>query len=126
MKRSAQIKSPGEHGATRELPYLRFYHSKDLRTKTLAVLDAIDKADDATEHSDGLADVVLELTETGLTYYFLKPVQAAKGGFLSTQTTKVGIGGILRVMGPVVRRVLGGMNHDQLLEVSRHIRALMR
>lgn len=44
---------------------------------------------------------------------------------MAEQTTKVGIGGILRVMGPVARRAIGGMNRDQLLTVSRHIRDLM-
>lgn len=112
--------------ATPSLPSLRFRHSKDLRTRTLRVLDALEGAPDATAHSDALADIVLELTEVGLSYYFLKPVQDAKAGMLATQTTKMGLGGILRVMSPVARRVLGGMDHDQLLAVSAHLRALMR
>lgn len=112
--------------ATPSLPSLRFHHSKDLRTRTLRVLDALEGAPDATAHCDALADIVLELTEVGLSYYFLKPVQDAKAGMLATQTTKMGLGGILRVMSPVARRVLGGMDHDQLLAVSAHLRALMR
>jgi hypothetical protein len=125
MKRSVRPKSPGSRDTTRGLPYLRFYHSKELRTKTLAVLDALDSADDPTEHVAALADIVLELTETGLSYYFFKPIQAAKAGFVAMQTTKVGLGAILRVMGPVARRVLRGMDQEQLVEVSGHIRELM-
>ena len=125
MKRSGRSKTSGSRETTRGLPYLRFYHSKELRTRTLAVLDALDAADDPTEHADALADIVLELTETGLAYYFLRPVQAAKVGVLAMQTTKVGLAGILRVMGPVARRVLGGMAQEQLLEVTGHIRELM-
>lgn len=122
MTRSVSAKEAKAPG----LPYLRFYHSKELRTRTLTVLDALESAEDATEHSETLAEVVLELTETGLTYYFLQPVQTAKVGFVAAQTTKVGIGGILRVMGPVVRRVIGGMDHNQLLIISGHIRGLMK
>jgi hypothetical protein len=109
-----------------ELPYLRFYHSEALRTKTLSVLDALETAADATRHRAALADLVLELTEIGLAYYFVKPVQDANAGFMTEQTTKLGISGILRVMGPVARRVIGGMGAPQLLTVSSHIRHLMR
>lgn len=112
--------------ATNPLPSLRFHHSKDLRTRTLRVLDALEKAPDAAVHSGALADIVLELTEVGLNYYFLKPVEGAKAGLLATQTTKVGLGGILRVMSPVARRVLGGMDDTQLRTVSTHLRELMR
>lgn len=108
------------------LPYLRFYHSKALRTRTLAVLDKLETAEDATSQREALAEIVLELTETGLAYYFVKPVQDAKVGYMAEQTTKLGIAGILRLMGPVTRRVIGGMDVDQLLSVSSHIRHLMK
>jgi hypothetical protein len=110
---------------TAELPFLRFYHSKALRARTLSLLDALETAEDATRHRDALAELVLELTEVGLAYYFVKPVEAANLGMLAQQTTKLGIAGILRVMGPVARRVIGGMDAPQLLTVSSHIRHLM-
>jgi hypothetical protein len=116
--------SGGQRGAV-ALPYLRFYHSKTLRAKTLSVLDALEAAEDATSQREALAEVVLELTETGLNYYFVKPVLAAKVGFMAGQSTKLGISAILRVMGPVVRRVIGGMDEHQLLSVSKHVRHLM-
>jgi hypothetical protein len=118
--------SPESDGETAGLPFLRFYHSKALRIKTLAVLDDIETSDDPTDHRDALADVVLELTEEGLGYYFVKPVKAAKVGFAAEKTTTFGIAGILRVMGPVARRVLGGMDANQLLVVSKHIRHMMK
>jgi hypothetical protein len=90
------------------------------------VLDALEMAEDATIHSYALAEVVLELTQTGLAYYFVKPVQDAKVGVMAEQSTKLGIAGIRRVMGPVTRRVIGGMNATQLLSVSKHIRHLMK
>jgi hypothetical protein len=89
------------------------------------VLDALEAAEDATSHRDELAEIVLELTEAGLAYYFVKPVEAAKLGVMAQQTTKLGLVGILRVMGPVARGVIGGMDGPQLLTVSKHIRHLM-
>lgn len=126
MKPKVRHDGAEEQGRAVGLPYLRFYHSKALRTKTLAVLDALESAEDATAQSDALAEVVLELTEAGLAYYFVKPVQTAKVGFMAEQTTKLGIAGILRVMGPVARRVIGGMDAYQLVSVGKHIRHLMK
>ena len=125
MKRTVRGDGSDEPREAGRLPYLRFYHSASLRTKTLKVLDALEAADDATIHSKALAEVVLELTETGLAYYFVKPVQDAQVGLMAEQSTKLGIAGIRRVMGPVTRRVIGGMNTAQLLSVSKHIRHLM-
>lgn len=124
MKRKTAQQTPvgSEPNATRSLC---FYYSEALHTKTLSILEALEKAEDATAHRDALAALVLELTETGLTYYFVKPVEAAKVGFMAEQTTKVGISGILRLMGPVTRRVIGGMNASQLLTVGAHLRHLM-
>ena len=90
------------------------------------MLDALETAEDATSQREALAEVVLELTETGLAYYFVKPVQAAKVGYMAEQSTKLGIAGILRLMGPVTRRIIGGMNAQQLRSVSDHIRHLMQ
>jgi hypothetical protein len=126
MQRNVGEAAREEEAGTAELPYLRFYHSQTLRTKTLSVLDALEAADDATTQRGPLAELVLELTETGLAYYFVKPVQDAKVGFMAEQSTKLGIAGILRVMGPVARRVIGGMGPQQLLSVGNHIRHLMR
>jgi len=126
MKRKVGGADDAEQRGAAGSPYLRFYHSRTLRTRTLAVLDALETAEDATSQREALAEVVLELTETGLAYYFVKPVQAAKVGYMAEQSTKLGIAGILRLMGPVTRRVIGGMNAQQLRSVSDHIRHLMQ
>lgn len=47
-------------------PFLRFYHSQSLRTKTLAVLAALEKAKDGTQHRRALADIVAELADAGM------------------------------------------------------------
>lgn len=125
MKRTVGGEEGEKPSSTVGLPSLRFYHSKSLRTRTLAVLDALETAEDATSQREALAELVLELTETGLTYYFVKPVLAAKVGFMAEQTTKLGIAGILRLMGPVTRRVIGGMDANQLRSVGKHVRHLM-
>jgi hypothetical protein len=67
LKRSAKASAPSRK------PFLRFYHSESLRAKTLAVLATLEKAKDPREHRDALADIVVELTDAGMEYYFLPP-----------------------------------------------------
>ena len=106
-------------------PFLRFYHSQSLRTKTLAVLTTLEQAQDATRHRNALTDIVLELTDSGLEYYFLRPLKLANAGFVIEQSAQMGMGAVKRVMAPVIRNVIGYMDQRQLLIVCHHIRQLM-
>jgi hypothetical protein len=72
-----------------------------------------------------LAGAVVDLTRAGLDYYFLKPLQEAKVGFVSRQTAKLGMAGALRVMSPVIRSILAGANTTQLRVIAGHLRHLM-
>jgi hypothetical protein len=75
-------------------PFLRFYHSAQLRKKTLSVLDRIERAQDATAHRDDLAGVVVELTNDGLDFYFMGPLRLARAGFVLEQSANVGMKGV--------------------------------
>lgn len=108
-----------------DAPFLRFYHAADLRAKTLAMLATVEQAPDPTRHRNALADVVMELTDSGLEYYFLRALDLAKVGFVVKQSASVGMTAVKRVMGPVVHNVIGHMDKEQLLIVCRHIRQLM-
>ena len=105
-------------------PSLRFFHSPALRKRTEAVLARIEHDDDATQHARALSGVVVELTEVGLDYYFLRPLEQAKFGFVARQTANFGMSGALRMMSPVIGRILGSADTPQLRGVARHIRHL--
>ena len=107
-------------------PFLRFYHSKSLRTKTLAVLSTLEKAKDSTQHRDALADIVVELTDCGMEYYFLRPLRLAKAGFFVEQSANVGMAATTRVLASVIRSIIGRMDNPQLLTVCSYIRQLMQ
>jgi hypothetical protein len=111
--------------ATSAKPSLRFFHTPALRTRTTKILAAIDKDEDATQHAGALSGLVVELTEAGFDYYFLRPLKQANIGFLSRQTANLGMAGALRMMSPVIRSILGGANTTQLRAVGKHIRHLM-
>ena len=107
-------------------PFLRFYHSESLRAKTLNVLDALEEAQDSTRHRAALADVVVELTRSGLDYYFLRPLKLAKVGFFVQQSANLGMAGATQVLGSVIRTIMNGMDNSQLRAVCNHIRQLMK
>ena len=106
--------------------FLRFQHSEALRKKTLAVIGAVEQAGNPTAHADALADLVVELTNSGLDYYFMKQLKLAKPGFLVEQSASLGMVGTQQVMGRVIRGVIGRMEGPQLLSVCGSIRQLMR
>lgn len=118
-------KLPPAAPATRSKPFLRFYHSEVLRKKTLSLLSSIEQAQDAAAHRDALADLVVELTNAGLEYYFIKQLKLARPGFLVEQAANIGMAGAQQVMGSVIRQVIGRMDSPQLLSVCGSIRQLM-
>jgi len=85
----------------------------------------MEKARDATEHRDALADVVIELTNSGMDFYFMKPLKLAKAGFIVEQSASLGMSGVQQVMASVIRQIIGRMESPQLLSVCGSIRKLM-
>jgi hypothetical protein len=106
-------------------PSLRFYHSKSLRAKTLAVLATLEKAKDSKQHRDALADVIVELTDSGMEYYFLRPLKLAKAGFFTEQSANLGMAVATRALASVIRNIVGRMDNPQLLFVCGYVRQLM-
>ena len=81
-------KLPSKAAASK--PFLRFYHSEDLRRRTLAVLEAIEQAPQPARYRDDLADIAVELAHAGMDYYFINPLQRANVGFLVQTSASVG------------------------------------
>jgi len=123
VKRSAP--SVPRHAATSK-PFLRFYHSDDLRTRTLAVLAAIEQSPQPTRHRDALADIAVELAHAGMDYYFVKALERTNVGFLIQTSASVGVAGGLQVIGTVIRNIIGRMDRHQLLSICGSIREFMR
>jgi hypothetical protein len=105
---------------------LRFLYSEELHNKIISILDDLEQAEDPTQCRDALGDLVVELNETGMDYYFLKPLQLAKVGFLVKQSANLGMAGATRIMAPVIRNIISRMDKNQMLIISGYIRQLMR
>ena len=128
VKRAAPFtaeRAPKKAAEPAAKPFLRFHHSHELRVKTLDVLVRIENADQPTAYRGELINLVLELTDSGMDQYFLQSLKAAKASFVVQQSAALGMAGVQKVMGTVIRNILGRMDDRQLLVVCGSIRQFM-
>lgn len=79
---------------------------------------------DHPRHGAALADLVSELVEVGMDYYFLKAFKQAKVGFVAEQSARLGMSGAVRLISSLSRKFIVRMDEAQLLVVASHIRSL--
>ena len=121
-RKSTKAKTPPKQKRTP--PSLRFYLSTKLQKRLLASLAKMERSDDATEHHIELAEMIVELTNEGLNYYFLRSLKLAHAGFIVQQSANIGILAVQRLAAPVIRNIVGRLGHEQLLSVASTIREL--
>lgn len=127
-KRAAPVapkRAPRKSAEPSSKPFLRFHHSQELRVKTLEVLEAVEGAEEATVYSGQLTELVLELTDNGMDQYFLQSLKATKANFVVQQSAALGLSGVQKVMGTVIRNIIGRMDDRQILSVCGSIRKFM-
>lgn len=123
---AAAVKAKKSTAVTDSKPYLRFYPTKDLHSRLITLLDQIEGSSDATLHRVKLSESVREVTTAGLDYYFVRTLKEAKVGFLTQQSANLGLMGVQQVMAPVIRNIIGRLEHAQLQAVAQSIRQLMK
>jgi hypothetical protein len=68
-----------------------------------------------------LTDLILDLTDTGLSYFFLYSLESIGVGALRRKGAEIALGTAGRVLPPVVRSTVGSMTEDQLLKLADFI-----
>ena len=120
---SSPAKRPARAAATAQ-PSLRFHYPESLRAKTHAVLEALEAAPEYPGHAEAMAQVVSELVEAGMDYYFMRALRQADVGFVAEQTARVGMSGAVTLINSMSCKYIERMGSAQLLVVARHIREL--
>ncbi len=118
-------RSRSEEVADPPLPSLRFYYSEGLHKRTLSLLDTLEGASNPTKHGDDLAELVEELMVSGMNYYFMKPLKDANAGFIIQQSANLGMAGAQKVLGSVIKSIIGRMDAPELLSICGSIRHFM-
>lgn len=106
------------------LPSLRFHHSHALRERTLVVIDAIETGPAARHHGEALADLVAELVQAGMDWYFFRPLQRAQVGFMAEQSARLGLNTATKMINSASRGFILRMNHPQLRVVAAYLREI--
>ncbi|MFW5397514.1 MAG: hypothetical protein XXXNARYT_003242 [Candidatus Accumulibacter regalis] len=104
---------------------LHISYPEDLHARTVQLLDTLEHAEDPTVHRAALGDLVVEVTNSGMDYCFLKPLLLAKVGFVVQQSANLGVAGATRIMAPMIRNIIARLDRRQLLVVADYIRRLM-
>ncbi len=66
------------------------------------------------------------MTNSGLDYYFIRPLKVAKAGFVVEQSAGLGMTGVQQLMGTVIRNIIGRMDGPQLRSVGASLREFMQ
>jgi len=72
-----------------------------------------------------LIDLVLDLTDTGLSYFFLHPLELVGVGAIRRKGVEVALGTAGRVLPSVVRSTVRSMDENQLLQLADFIEQMV-
>ena len=97
----------------------------DQYTRISEVVSALRKDPADRKVVGDLIDLVIDLTDTGLTYFFLHPLELVGVGTIRRKGVEVALGTAGRLLPSVVRRTVGSMSVDQLLQIADFIEAMV-
>lgn len=98
-----------------ELRTRALYTVGELRTRGKADKDAIDT----------LYDLIVELTEQGLDFFFLEPLRRLKAGSMMMGMAKMGIGSMLKGSKMVIHKVLKKLDDRSLSAILDFIEEII-
>ena len=106
---------------TKPVTRLAFPLSEELRQQTLETLATLRDSSDPRRHIPMLGDLISDLTEAGLEYYFVHSLEKAGVGVIGVSTAKLGIASTAKGIPVFITKVVGLMSNDQLLAVADFI-----
>ena len=106
---------------TEPVTRLSFPLSEELRQQTLETLAKLRESSDCRKHIPLLSNLISDLTETGLEYYFVHSLKKAGVGLIGVSTAKLGIASTSKGIPVVMSKVVGLMSDKQLLAVADFI-----
>ena len=83
---------------------------KSCRPECVAVLAALEESPDPEEHRGDLADLVAELTESGMDFYYMRALRLAERGYVAQQSARLGMSGAVRMISTVSRQFIMRMD----------------
>jgi hypothetical protein len=92
-----------------------------LRRRAESIVERLHSDADKGQHVPELVEVVLAMTDRGLYYYFLHPLEIAGVGPVTRKAVDLAIGAAGRTLPVVVRKTIASLDDDQLVSVAGFI-----
>ena len=93
----------------------------ELRLQAEQIIERIRADADRRRHAGDLAELVVEMIDRGLDYYFLYPLEEARVGAMTRRAVEFAIGTAGRTLPTVVRKTVKSLNDEQLLSITEFI-----
>jgi hypothetical protein len=107
--------------ASEPVGWVAFEISSELRQQAEVIVHKIRSDPDKQRHIPALVEVVLAMTDRGLHYYFLHPLEQAGVGMMTRKAVDLVIGTTGRALPVVVRKTVKSLNDQQLLSIADFI-----
>ncbi len=99
--------------------------SPELYTSVTDIVDEIRNEGKTADNLKRLTNIIIELTDTGLEYFFVHSLEKAGTGGLQIGTVKLALTTARRAIGAVARKILKNMSESQVLTIVDFIESLL-
>ena len=93
----------------------------ELRLRAEQIVERLRADPDKKQHAAELVKVVVDMTDHGLHYYFLHPLEEARVGAMTRKAVEMALGTAGRTLPMVVRKTVKSLNDDQLSSLADFI-----
>lgn len=100
--------------------------SDELKSRALETVNELRERDTADKEAiDKLYNLIVELTESGLDFFFLEPLRRLRAGNMMMSMARMGIGSMLKGSKMVVHKVLKKLDDRSLKDILDFIEEII-
>ena len=95
--------------------YLSYPLTPEIQENALQLIEKMKKSENRKIYSKELINLILELTDVAVDYFFYNPVKLAKVNMIGKSAVDLALKTAKRAVGVIAGKVIGGMSDVQLL-----------
>lgn len=96
-----------------------------LFNKAVEFVHAIEATDKPTKYANTLIDIIYEMTDVGLEYFFLESLRQAKIGKMSQGAIKMGLNSGKKAVLLVASKIIRSMNSEQMTSIAAYMKNIL-
>lgn len=93
----------------------------ELRLRAEKIVARLRADPDKKQHAPELVEVVVDMTDRGLHYYFLHPLEEAQVGVMTRKAVEMALGTAGRTLPMVIRKTVKSLSNEQLASLADFI-----